>query len=157
MSRMELLGPIIKQAREEKGWTQQELAERLEISVEDVEKHEKGESDLDTLTVAKYIFLLNISPDVTIYEDDVEEALLLDKALRARGVPSELHVYPSGGHGQSLADRTVFAPGEDWRASAPCAVWVDRCTAWLHRNFGDYAVAPHPDEMEKRGKKKRPL
>lgn len=99
-------------------------------------------------------FIWHNADDVDV---PVENALLLDKALRARGVPSELHVYPSGGHGQSLADRTVFAPGEDWRASAPSAVWVDRCTAWLHRNFGDYAVAPHPDEMEKRGKKKRPL
>ena len=49
----------------------------------------------------------------------------------------------------------VFAPGEDWRASAPCAVWVEHCVAWLHRNFGEYAVAPHPDEREKTGKKKR--
>ena len=28
MERMEMLGLIIKQAREEKGWTQQELAEK---------------------------------------------------------------------------------------------------------------------------------
>ena len=84
----------------------------------------------------------------------VENALLLDKALRAKGGASELHIYPSGGHGQSLADYTVFAPGEDWRASAPCAVWVNHCAAWLHRNFGDYAVGPHPDEAEKKKKKK---
>ena len=51
----------------------------------------------------------------------VENVLLLDKALRAKGGASELHIYPSGGHGQSLADHTVFAPGEDWRASAPCS------------------------------------
>lgn len=97
-------------------------------------------------------FIWHTADDVTV---PVENALLLDKALRAKGVPSELHIYPSGGHAQSLADRTVFAPGEDWRASAPCAVWVEHCVAWLHRNFGEYAVAPHPDEREKTGKKKR--
>ena len=85
----------------------------------------------------------------------VENSLLLDKALRAKGVSSELHIYPSGGHGQSLADHTVYAPGEAWRASAPSAVWVSHCAEWLHRNFGDYAVAPHPDEVEKPARKKR--
>lgn len=95
-------------------------------------------------------FIWHNADDVDV---PVENALLLDKALQAKGVASELHIYPSGGHGQSLADYTVFAPGEDWRASAPCAVWVDRCAAWLHRNFGDYAIAPHPDESKK-GKKR---
>lgn len=85
----------------------------------------------------------------------VENALLLDEALRAKGVPSELHIYPSGGHGQSLADHTVFAPGEDWRASAPCAVWTGHCASWLQRRFGDYAVAPHPDEAVKVGRRRK--
>ena len=85
----------------------------------------------------------------------MENALLLDAALRAKGVPSELHIYPSGGHGQSLADHTVFAPGEDWRASAPCAVWTGHCASWLQRRFGDYAVAPHPDEAVKVGRRRK--
>ena len=87
----------------------------------------------------------------------VENALLLDQALRDKGVASELHIYPSGGHAQSLADYTVYAPGEEWRASAPCSMWVAHCAAWLHRRFSDYAVAPHPDEQvkPKRGRKKR--
>ncbi len=79
----------------------------------------------------------------------VENALLLDQALRDKGVASELHIYPSGGHGQSLADQTVYAPGEDWRVAAPSSVWVTHCAAWLQRRFGDYAVAPHPDEQIK--------
>ena len=116
MSRMELLGPIIKQAREEKGWTQQELAERLEISVEDVEKHEKGESDLDTLTVAKYIFLPNISPDVTIYEDDVEDALRMDRMYR------ELQALS-----QPQFDRLTESAAHirRWRESHPDTVTLD--------------------------------
>lgn len=85
----------------------------------------------------------------------VENALLLDKALRDKGVASELHIYPSGGHGQSLADHTVYGPGEDWRASVPCSMWVAHCAAWLHRRFGDYAVAPHPDERVKPKRKSK--
>ena len=84
----------------------------------------------------------------------VENSLLLDKALRARKVDTELHVYPHGSHGQSLADHTVYAPGDDWMMSAPCAVWVNHFDTWLHRHFGHYAVAPHPDErLEQKPKK----
>lgn len=97
-------------------------------------------------------FLWHAADDTCV---PVENSLLLDRALRARGVPSELHVYPSGGHGQSLADHTVFAPDELWRVSAIGAVWVTHCAAWLHRNFGDYAVVPHPDEVEKPRRKRR--
>lgn len=97
-------------------------------------------------------FLWHAADDTCV---PVENSLLLDRALRARGVPSELHVYPSGGHGQSLADHTVFAPDELWRVSAAGAVWVTHCAAWLHRNFGDYAVAPHPDEAVKPTRKRR--
>ena len=83
----------------------------------------------------------------------VENSLLLDKALRARGVESELHIYPHGSHGQSLADHTVFAPGQDWAVSAPCSMWVTHCAAWLHRHFGAYALVPHPDEPPKKKRK----
>lgn len=99
-------------------------------------------------------FLWHAADDTDV---PVENAILLDKALRAKGVPSELHIYPSGNHGQSLADHTVYAPGDAWRASPNCAVWVSHCTAWLHRNFGDYAVAPHPDEQQKKTRRRKKL
>ena len=97
-------------------------------------------------------FLWHTADDTCV---PVENSLLLDKALRAKGMESELHVYPHGSHGQSLADHTVFAPGQDWVISAPCAVWVTHCTAWLHRHFGAYALAPHPDERQRPAKKKK--
>lgn len=95
-------------------------------------------------------FLWHCADDTCV---PVENSLLLDQALRDKGASSELHVYPSGGHAQSLADATVFAPGEDWRAAPACAVWVNHCAIWLHRHFGSYAVAPHPDEAA--GKKRK--
>lgn len=98
-------------------------------------------------------FLWHTADDTCV---PVENTLLLDAALRAKGVETETHIYPHGSHGQSLADHTVFAPDQDWMAAAPCAVWVGHCAAWLHRHFGDYAVAPHPDEQARPRKKRQP-
>lgn len=70
----------------------------------------------------------------------VENSLLLEKALRARGVDVELRVYPHGSHGQSLADHTVYSPENQWMASPSCAVWVQRCDAWLQRHFGQHSA-----------------
>lgn len=70
----------------------------------------------------------------------VENSLLLEKALRAKGVDVELRVYPHGSHGQSLADHTVYAPENQWMASPSCAVWVQYCDAWLQRHFGRHSA-----------------
>lgn len=83
-------------------------------------------------------FIWHTADDTTV---PMENALLLAKALEARGVDAELRVYPHGSHGQSLADHTVFPPGQSLAISVPCAIWVQHCNAWLQRKFGDYAVA----------------
>lgn len=115
---------------------------------------ERYDELLDTVSLEKRVtrqappfFIWHTADDTCV---PVENALLLDEALRTKGVPSELHIYPHGSHGQSLADSTVFAPGQDWMISAPCAVWVGHCIAWLRRHFGEYAIAPHPDEVVKK-------
>ncbi|MFD7025998.1 alpha/beta hydrolase [Promicromonospora sukumoe] len=48
-----------------------------------------------------------------------EHSLLLSSALRAAGVPHELHLYPVGGHGVGL--------DESWLG------WARACEAWLVR------------------------
>ena len=65
----------------------------------------------------------------------MENTRLLETVLRDRGVPVETHIFPHGVHGQSLADPTAFAPDRRWQISVPCAAWVERCHAWLQRNF----------------------
>jgi len=77
-------------------------------------------------------FLWHTADDTCV---PVENSLLLDKALRAKGVPSELHIYPSGGHAQSLADRTVYAPDQMYLLSVSCSVWVGYCDAWIQHHF----------------------
>ncbi len=78
------------------------------------------------------IFLWHTADDTTV---PVENALLLERAMRAKGLDVECHIYPHGSHAQSLADRTVFSPENLWQLSVPCAIWVTRCDAWLQRTF----------------------
>lgn len=77
-------------------------------------------------------FLWHTADDTTV---PMENTRLLETALRDRGVPVKTYIFPHGVHGQSLADPTVFAPDRQWQLSVPCAVWVERCHAWLQRNF----------------------
>jgi acetyl esterase/lipase len=50
----------------------------------------------------------------------VENSVQLYLALKRAGVPAELHVYASGGHGYGLR------PSDN-----PCATWPKRCEEWL--------------------------
>ena len=73
---------LIKQAREEKGWTQQELADAMDVDVETVSKQEGGDDSLSVEMMVEYCLLLNISCDIAIYEKDVETALRMEKICR---------------------------------------------------------------------------
>lgn len=61
----------------------------------------------------------------------VDSSLEFALSLRKNRVPFEMHIYPSGAHGSSLAD---------WRTSSPEATqfdipyitnWIDHCTKWV--------------------------
>lgn len=78
----ERLGLVVKQAREEKGWAQEELANRLEIDVGEVSELEAGNGNPEYTTLSGYIFLLNICPDVIFREDDAEHAMKMDHLYR---------------------------------------------------------------------------
>lgn len=54
----------------------------------------------------------------------VQGALLMTMALKNANVPSEIHVYDTGGHGYGL--RQVD--------SAPVTRWPKRCEVWMKRN-----------------------
>lgn len=63
----------------------------------------------------------------------VENSLLLATALRQQGISFELHLYPRGEHGLSLADAET-APQSAATVSAPeCAGWVSLADAWMNR------------------------
>jgi acetyl esterase/lipase len=58
----------------------------------------------------------------------VQHSLLLFLALKEQNVPSELHVYHTGGHGYGL--RQTDAPVTGWPAQ--CEAWL-RASQWLER------------------------
>ena len=64
-------------------------------------------------------------PAILVHSDDdtgvpAENSLAYYKALRARGIPCEMHIYPFGGHGYSLA----IGQGH-------LATWPDRVIQWI--------------------------
>lgn len=71
------------------------------------------------------------------FEDDsvpVENSLLFAQALRKHHVPFELHVYPKGGHGLSLAKEETAV--NESQISPHVATWMDLCIQWLQEVYG---------------------
>jgi acetyl esterase/lipase len=65
-------------------------------------------------------FALSLDDRIT-----VDGIMAMTKALRTIGVPAELHVYDSGGHGFGLR-----------KSEFPCHTWPARCAEWLaHRGL----------------------
>jgi acetyl esterase/lipase len=63
-------------------------------------------------------FLVHSSDDNVV---PVKNSLIYYEALQKNNIPAEMHIYPYGGHGYSLAI------GKGHLAS-----WIDRCTDWIH-------------------------
>ncbi len=63
-----------------------------------------------------------------------ENSLLLVSALKAKGVSTEFHLYPHGGHGLSLAnDLSAGLSGKEIQKDA--ASWTDLARTWLEANY----------------------
>lgn len=66
------------------------------------------------------------------YEDDavdLENVMLFSMALREKDINFELHIYPKGAHGLSLA--TEETSTEDLAPSAHVASWMKLCIKWI--------------------------
>lgn len=64
----------------------------------------------------------------------VENSLLMASALRRAGVPAELHIFPEGEHGLSLAN-PIVERADGSGVQAECAQWAGLADAWLERLF----------------------
>jgi len=60
----------------------------------------------------------------------VENSLLFANALRKNDVPFEMHIYPKGPHGISLATEVTFDGNDDY-INSHIASWIKLCTEWL--------------------------
>ncbi len=65
-------------------------------------------------------FLLHASDDRSV---PVKNSIVFYEALQQHGVKAEMHIYPNGGHGFSLAN-----------TKGALSSWKDRCIDWL-KNF----------------------
>ena len=62
----------------------------------------------------------------------VENSLMFANALQANGCPFELHIYPNGPHGLSLA----ITETDDSRGTDPhVATWMGLCIEWIKELF----------------------
>lgn len=65
-------------------------------------------------------------------EDDCvpqENSLMLATALKKHGVPFELHIFGTGGHGISTCTQEVETPDSE------CRAWLPLCQTWLNKRF----------------------
>lgn len=72
-------------------------------------------------------FIWHTFEDATV---PVENSMLLAKALREKGIPFELHIFPCGSHGLGLATQETNTK-EGNKFQPECAVWPDMFAAWV--------------------------
>lgn len=70
----------------------------------------------------------------------VENSLLFLRALLDRQVPAELHVYPVGGHGLSLATEETACPN-GYGIQEECQSWLPLALSWIR-----HLIVNRPDE-----------
>lgn len=73
------------------------------------------------------VFLWHTEPDDCV---PVENSLLFFQALHENHIPVEMHIYPQGGHGLSLANEETATPDGNCILEA-CQSWVSLAGTWL--------------------------
>ena len=64
-------------------------------------------------------------------EVPMENTLLMERALRKAGVPHEVHLFPHGVHGLSLADFETYEPTRGRLPDRHVNRWQALCAEWL--------------------------
>lgn len=76
--------------RQEKGWTQNDLAKRMGVNLKSVKDWESGVSTPSAKTIVKLCHLLNLSADYLLCMDDRDPLFLddlsLEDQLRAKAI-----------------------------------------------------------------------
>lgn len=65
----------------------------------------------------------------------VENSLLYAEGMRKNNIPFELHIFPDGPHGLSLATEETCT--ENIGSYPHVAVWMKLCTEWLKEHFNN--------------------
>lgn len=72
-------------------------------------------------------FLWHTAPDDVV---PVENSILFFQALHALSIPTELHIYPIGGHGLGLADKETMG-SEGYGVQEECQSWIRLAIDWI--------------------------
>lgn len=68
-------------------------------------------------------------------EDDcvpVENSLMFYQALLEKKIPAEMHIFPEGGHGLSLANEETMT-NEGWCVQKACQSWIPLVKTWMEK------------------------
>lgn len=94
-----------------------------------------GKSDSSYFSLEHFIskhtpptFLWHTMRDETV---PVQNTILFAQGLAAYGIPAEVHLYPYGVHGLSLATDAVAEPEKGRLTDFHVAGWFEQCIAWL--------------------------
>lgn len=79
------------------------------------------------------VFIWHTADDEAV---SVQNSLLFAERLAECGVPLEMHIYPRGVHGLSLATAAVEEPEKGRYADAHVAKWFHQCICWIKYEFG---------------------
>lgn len=63
----------------------------------------------------------------------VENSIMFFMALKKAGVSAELHIYPCGEHGLSLANEETSRAANGFGIQKECESWIDLAEAWLSK------------------------
>ena len=69
----------------------------------------------------------------------VENSLMFVSALRRAGVSAELHIYPVGGHGLSLANRLTQGAGGS-AVQKECQSWINLAHTWIESQYVEKSI-----------------
>lgn len=97
------------------------LGERLEELKDEVSLEKQVNEDVPRT------FLWHTAPDDCV---PVENSLLFFQALLEKHIPAELHIFPEGGHGLSLANEDTMT-NEGYGVQEACQNWILLAKKWM--------------------------
>lgn len=97
------------------------LGDRLEEMKEDMSLEKQVNEDVPP------VFLWHTMEDDCV---PVENSLLFYQALLEKKIPSELHIFPYGGHGLSIANEETMT-NEGYGVQEACQSWVPLVMKWM--------------------------
>lgn len=99
----------------------------------------ENEEKLQALSLEKCVsvdtppaFLWHTAADELV---PVENSLLFFQALHALNIPAEMHIYPVGAHGLSLATKETSVSANGFGIQPECESWIGLAGDWLAHTF----------------------